>query len=66
MRILLNIDEGKDASGRKAIRIRTNYYHNSNDCLRVRNCGVEIYNLIKEAFTNNFEGGVIIHQGERT
>ena len=66
MRIMLDVDEGKDAAGKKAIRIRTSYYHNSKDCLRVRNCGVEIYNLIVESFTNNFVGGVIIHLGERT
>ena len=65
MRIMINIDEGKDANKRKAIRVRTNYYFSGDDSLRVRNCGVEIYGVIKEGFGQCFEGGVIQHEGER-
>ena len=35
------------------------------DGLRVRNCGVEIYEYLKEGIGGGFEGGVIIHEGER-
>ena len=65
MRIIINIDEGKDERGKKAIRLRSNYYFNGKDGLRVRNCGVEIYDAIKEGFGSGFVGGEIIHEGER-
>lgn len=66
MRIIINIDEGKDGKGKKAIRLRSCYYFSGKDCLRVRNCGIEIYECLKEGFGNGFEGGVMIHEGERT
>lgn len=65
MRIIINITEGKDDSGKKAVVVRTGYYMNGKDCLRVQNTGTEIYNLIVEGFGNGFEGGVIKHEGER-
>ena len=65
MRININIGEGKDANGRRAVCVRTNYYFSGGDGLRVRNCGVEIYNLLKEGFGRGFEGGVVVHEGER-
>lgn len=65
MRIIINIDEGKDANSRRAVRVRTSYYFNGGDCLRIRNCGIEIYDVIKEGFGRGFEGGVIIHEGKR-
>ena len=65
MRIIINIDEGKDDKGKKAIRLRSSYYFNGKDGLRVRNCGVEIYECLKEGIGGGFEGGVIIHEGEK-
>jgi len=50
MRIIINIDEAKDGNGKKAVRVRTGYYFSGGDELRVQNCGVEIYGLIKEGF----------------
>ena len=67
MRIIINIDEVKDPDriGKKTIRVRTGYYFSSGDKLRIQNCGVEIYNTLKEGFGRGFEGGLIIHEGER-
>jgi hypothetical protein len=67
MRIIINIDAVKDPDryGKKAVRVRTGYTFNSGDKLAVQNCGVEIYNLLKEGFGRGFEGGIIIHEGER-
>ena len=65
MRIIINVDEGKDDKGKKAIRLRSSYYFKVKDGLRVRNCGVEIYECLKEGINGGFEGGVIIHEGEK-
>ena len=67
MRIIINIDAVNDPEryGKKAVRVRTGYTFNSNDKLAVQNCGVEIYNIIKDGFGRGFEGGLIIHEGER-
>ena len=65
MRIIINIDERKDERGKKAIRLRSGYYFNGKDGLRVRNCGGEIYDAIKEGFGRGFEGGLVIHEGEQ-
>jgi hypothetical protein len=67
MRIIINIDAVKDPDriGKKTVRVRTGYYFSNGDELRIQNCGVEIYNIIKEGFGRGFEGGVIIHEGEK-
>ena len=67
MRIILNIDSVRDAErrGRKTIRVWTCYQYASADGLNVINRGVEIYDVIKEAFASGTEGGVFIHEGER-
>lgn len=65
MRIIINIDEAKDGNGKKAVRVRTGYYFSSGDELRVQNCGVEIYNILKEGFGRGFNGGLVIHEGEK-
>ena len=67
MRILINIDEAKDPDrpGKKTVRVRTGYQISSGDELRIMNCGVEIYDVIKEGFGSGFEGGLVIHEGER-
>lgn len=67
MRILINIDTVKDPDrrGKKTVRVRTGYTVNSDDELRIQNCGAEIYGCIKEAFGRGFEGGLVIHEGER-
>lgn len=64
MRITIDIRKTRDAAGRKAVGIRTKYQSSGDDELRIHNCGVEIYNLIKEAFALGFEGGVVEHLGE--
>lgn len=65
MRIIINIDECRDDKGQRAIRVRTGYSFNSGDKIRVMNCGVELYNIIKDGFGSGFQGGVVIHEGER-
>ena len=67
MRIIINIDAVKDPAIRckKTVRVRTCYYFSGGDELRVQNCGVEIYNIIKDGFGSGFEGGLIIHEGEK-
>ena len=67
MRIIINIDAVKDPErpGKKAVRVRAGYYFSSGDELRIQNCGVEIYNILKEVFGRGFDGGLIIHEGER-
>jgi hypothetical protein len=68
MRIIINIDDVKDPDrpGRKTVRVRTGYQFSSDDPIRIMNCGVEIYDVIKEGFGSGFEGGLVIHEGERT
>ena len=65
MRIILDIDEAKDAKGKKAVRCRTKWYANSADAVAVHNSGVEIYDALKEIFDTAFVGGIMIHQGEQ-
>jgi hypothetical protein len=66
MRIIINIDAVKDPErpGKKTVRVRTGYYFSGGE-LRIQNCGVEIYNVLKEGFGRGFEGGLVIHEGER-
>ena len=56
MRIIINIDEAidPDRPGKKTVRVRTGYYFSSGDELRIQNCGVEIYNVLKEGFGRGF------------
>lgn len=67
MRIIIDIDAVKDPDRicKKTVRVRTCYYFSSGDELRIQNCGVEIYNILKEGFGRGFEGGLIIHEGEK-
>ena len=67
MRIIIDIDAVKDPYriGKKTVLVRTGYYFSSGDELRIQNCGVEIYNILKEGFGRGFEGGLIIHEGEK-
>ncbi len=67
MRITLNIDE-HSPSGKprdRKIRLRMGYYFDNGDKIQVQNCGVEIYNLIKEGFEHSLSGGIIEFLGER-
>ncbi len=68
MRIIINIDAVKDPDrpGKKTVRVRTGYTFSSGDELRIQNCGVELYNILKESFGHGFKGGIVIHEGERT
>ena len=65
MRIQIDIDEARDVTGRKAVRVRTRYRRNPRDCVRVANCGIEIYECIKQGFDTAVSGGIIEHLGER-
>ena len=65
MRIIINVEETKDENGKRAVRLRMGYQHGANDCLRVTNCGIEVYNLLKEGFENSLKGGVMLFEGER-
>lgn len=64
MRIIIDIDEAKNEHGKRSIRARTKWYANAKDDLRVHNCGVEIYNALKEIFDSAFVGGIMEHKGE--
>lgn len=68
MRIIIDIDESRTPSPphRKAVRIRTKFYRNAADCVRVANTGILIYEEIKRGLSfDSFEGDLIIqHQGE--
>ena len=64
MRIIIDIDQVKH-DGRKTVRARTKWYANAADDTRVRNCGIEIYECIKDGFGSGFVGGIIEHQGEQ-
>ena len=65
MRIIIDIDEVRDREKGRSVRVRTHWYGNSKDCVRVQNCGMEIYNAIKEGFDQRTTGGVVVHEGER-
>ena len=65
MRIIIDISEGRDKRNRKAVKVRTRYFCGNDDCVRVRNCGVEIYNAIREGFDERMLGGLVEHEGER-
>ena len=68
MRIIIDIDESRTPSPphRKAVRIRTKYYRNAADCVRVANAGIVIYEEIQRGLSfDSFEGDLVIqHQGE--
>lgn len=68
MRIIIDIDESHTPSPphRKAVRIRTKFYRSADNCLRVANAGILIYEEIKRGLSfDNFAGDLIIqHQGE--
>lgn len=63
MRIIINIDQARDADNKRCVRVRTGYHFNAGDSMRVQNCGVEIYNIIVDGFGKGFTGGEIIHEG---
>lgn len=65
MRIIIDIDTARE-QGRKKIRIRSRYYRNSDDCLRVENAGNLIYNEITRGVSfESFAGDLIFqHEGE--
>ena len=65
MRIIIDIDEAKDARKRKAVRVRTKWYTGENDPVPVHNSGIEIYNALKEIFDSAFVGGIMEHKGEQ-
>ena len=69
MRITIDIDESRtrEPPHRKAVRIRTKFYRSADDCVRVANAGIVIYEEIKRGLSfDSFEGDLIIqHQGEQ-
>ena len=68
MRIIIDIDESRTSEPphRKAVRIRTRFFRDAADCVRVANAGIVIYEEIKRGLSfDTFDGDLIIqHQGE--
>lgn len=63
MRIIINIDQVR-REGKKMVRFVTKYYRGGNEPLYVQNCGVEIYELLKQGLNASIENAVIEHEGE--
>lgn len=65
MRIIIDIDTARE-QGRRKIRVRSRFYRNKDDCLRVENAGVVIYNEIERGLSfDSFAGDLIFqHEGE--
>lgn len=66
MHITIEIDSARDLTGRRAVRVRTKWRASATDDMRIKNCGAEIYDAIKEGFGTGFVGGIIQHLGETT
>lgn len=63
MRIIIDIDQTRTKRG-KLVRFRTKFYRNGGEPLYVQNCGVEIYELLKQGLNASIENAVIEHEGE--
>lgn len=63
MRIIIDLDQVW-REGKKMVRFRTKYYRNGGEPLYVQNCGVEIYELLKQGLNASIENAVIEHEGE--
>ena len=63
MRIIIDLDQVR-REGKKMVRFRTRFYRNGGEPLYVQNCGVEIYELLKQGLNASIENAVIKHEGE--
>lgn len=63
MRIIIDLDQVR-REGKKMVRFRTRFYRNGGEPLYVQNCGVEIYELLKQGLNASIENAVIEHEGE--
>ena len=63
MRIIIDLDQVR-REGKKMVRFRTKFYRNGGEPLYVQNCGVEIYELLKQGLNASIENAVIKHEGE--
>lgn len=63
MRIIIDLDQVR-REGKKMVRFRTKFYRNGGEPLYVQNCGVEIYEIIKDGLNASIENAVIEHEGE--
>lgn len=63
MRIIIDVDQVR-REGEKMVRFRTKFYRNGGEPLYVQNCGVEIYEIIKDGLNASIENAVIEHEGE--
>jgi len=63
MRIIIDLDQVR-REGKKMVRFRTKFYRNGGEPLYVQNCGVEIYELLKQGLNASIENAVIEHEGE--
>ena len=63
MRIIIDLDQVL-REGKKMVRFRTKFYRNGGEPLYVQNCGVEIYELLKQGLNASIENAVIEHEGE--
>lgn len=63
MRIIIDLDQVR-REGKKMVRFRTKFYRNGGEPLYVQNCGVEIYELLKQGLNASIQNAVIEHEGE--
>ena len=63
MRIIIDLDQVRTKRG-KMVRFRTKFYRKGGEPLYVQNCGVEIYELLKQGLSASIENAVIEHEGE--
>ena len=63
MRIIININQVR-RGGKKMVRFVTKYYRGGGEPLYVQNCGVEIYELLKQGLNASIQNAVIEHEGE--
>ena len=62
-RIIINVRETRDNTGRKAVGVDVGYTVDGRDDIRVQNCCNDLYNLIEEGFTAGIKGGVLELKG---
>ena len=62
-RIIINVRETRDNTGRKAVGVDAGYTVDSFDDIRVQNCCNDLYNIIADGFESGFKGGVVKMKG---
>ena len=62
-RIIINVRETRDNTGRKAVGVDAGYTVDSCDDIRVQNCCNDLYNIIADGFESGLKGGVVKMKG---